>query len=292
MLKRQRTSSLQGVLKRLPLVISITVALGVLLVFGASSSGLVSRSAAVGCTANTDPILQLKDCVQHVVVLMQENRSFDHYYGRLKVYDPTLDLLDAPVDYNTVNVNPSGGPPIHAYRTTLLCDSSDVNHGWNGTHYEWNGFSDPEQPTMDHFTSENSNVPYNAASAPNGNRSGGNMDPHDINGRRGIGYYTEQKLPFYYKLYSTFATSDRYFQSALTQTFPNRFYLLAGTSWVDTRGPANQYAENGNRIIGSDPDLVPFMDMAGKSIFELLDEHVPPITWKVYFSEAVLTFAN
>ena len=294
MLELQRTSTLKGVLKRLPLVISLTVALGVLLVFGASSSGLVSRSAAVGCTTNTDPILQLKDCVQHVVVLMQENRSFDHYYGRLGVYDPTLQaqLLDAPVDYNTVNVNPSGGPPIHAYQTTLLCDSSDVNHGWNGTHYEWNGFSDPANATMDHFTSENSNIPYNAATAPNGNRSGGNMDPHDVNGRRGIGYYTEEKLPFYYKLYSTFATSDRYFQSALTQTFPNRFYLLAGTSYVDTRGPANQYAESGNRIIGTDPDLIPLMDMAGKSIFELLDEHVPPITWKVYFSEAVLTFPN
>ncbi len=299
------------------ILIAALVLSALLLVGGSTSRSLGERASAApsGISAQCQASPSLKNCVEHIVVLMQENRSFDHYFGRLGVYDPTLrdggdnDLLDEPVDYdNTVNLNPSGGPPIHAYHKTLLCDSSDTNHGWNGTHWEW--FHDlPENFTvstgfmapMDGFTSENSNVAYNAATAPNGNRSDDNKDPHDVNGRRAIGYYTEDELPFYYKLYSTFAISDRYFQSALTQTFPNRFYLLAGTSWVDN----SEFAETRNRIPGveasaSGQPMAGPDQMLGRSIFNLLDGGpdgdpltlADNISWKVYYSEAVLTFPN
>jgi len=46
-----------------------------------------------------------------------------------------------------------------------------------------------------------------------------------------IGYYTDVDLPFYYSLATSFAISDRYFASVLGQTFPNRAYLAAATSF-------------------------------------------------------------
>ena len=59
--------------------------------------------------------------------------------------------------------------------------------------------------------------------------------PTDPTGSRTMGYYDQTDLPFYYSLYNTFATNDRYFQSVLAQTFPNRLYLLAGTSFGHIR---------------------------------------------------------
>jgi len=63
----------------------------------------------------------------------------------------------------------------------------------------------------------------------------------DPTGRRSMGYYSRKDLPFYNGLYRTFAISDRYFSSVLSQTFPNRFFLLAGTSFGHIRNdlPAN-----------------------------------------------------
>ncbi|HEV8574494.1 MAG TPA: alkaline phosphatase family protein, partial [Dehalococcoidia bacterium] len=221
--------------------------------------------------------------IQHVVVLMQENRSFDEYFGELggrpATYDPGLDILD-PVALDATNPNPSGGPPIKRFHQTLLCESSDVNHSWDGSHRQYN------DGAMDGFTAENSNTPANT--------SGHNMDPLDINGRRIMGYYTDQELPYYYKLFSTFAMGDRFFSSVMTQTFPNRFYLMSGTSWVDTTQP---YAEATENRLPMNP-----LDFRGKSIFELLDNppdgdlavlpNDPPVTWKVYGSEAPYAFAN
>jgi phospholipase C len=81
-----------------------------------------------------------------------------------------------------------------------------------------------------------------------------------------MGWYDRRDLPIYYGLHSTFATSDRYFSSVLSQTFPNRFYLLAGTSFGHIRN-----------------DLPPPDGFTQKTIFEELD--AAGITWKVYYSQ-------
>ena len=150
---------------------------------------------------------------------MQENRSFDHYLGQLKAYDPTLDVEALPA--NASNPNPSGGPPVRPFHQTLLCEATDLGHGWAASHTEW------DNGAQDGFTTANSEP---------------GVEP---SGRRTMGYYTQQDLPFYYQLFSTFAMGDRYFDSLLGPTYPNRFYLLAGTSYIDTD---QQYAETTNRM--------------------------------------------
>ena len=143
--------------------------------------------------------------IDHVVVLMQENRSADHYLGQLHFegqphFDP-----EPPGASNPNPTNPTG-PPVRVFHKTDYCEVADLDHSWNGTHGEW------DAGKMDGFTAANANAL---------------VDP---TGARTMGYYDETDLPFYYGLYKTFATGDRYFSSVLGPTFPNRFYLLTGTS--------------------------------------------------------------
>jgi phospholipase C len=170
--------------------------------------------------------------IQHIVVMMQENRSYDHYFGRLrKIYGPPP---------GTTNPDPLGGAPIKPFHQTSYCEVADLDHSWSGTHREYDGGA------MDGFTAENA-------------------VPADPSGKRAMGFYTRRDLPFYYKLFKRFATSDTYFCSVLSQTFPNRYYLLAGTSFGQIRNNFSSYSQ--------------------RTIFNLMDEATPPVTWKVYYSD-------
>ncbi len=62
-----------------------------------------------------------------------------------------------------------------------------------------------------------------------------NVDPADPSGSRTMGYYAKGQLPFYNQIANEFSIADHYFASTLTQTFPNRFYLVAGTSFGHIR---------------------------------------------------------
>jgi len=222
---------------------TLLVALGGLLLLLASRAQ-ADDSASCAFSAGDLPAATLPSGTPHgaqipidtIVVLMQENRSFDHYFGHLHAKGLEQEPKSAS------NPNPLGGAPIKAFHTKPTCEVSDLDHSWNGTHRSWNGGA------MDGFTAVN-------------------VDPKDANGSRTMGYHTAKELPLYYKLYKTFAIGDRYFSSLLSQTFPNRFYLLAGTSFGHIRND-----------IPTDP-----AEFSQRSVFNLLDE--AGITWKVYYSQ-------
>lgn len=153
-----------------------------------------------------DPALHDRIPIDHVIVLMQENHSFDNYFGMLRKYAPGLDVEPLPDDASNPDPTNPDGPPIAAYHETSLCASSDLNHSWNGTHEQWNNRE------MDGFTATN-------------------VTPIDPTGKRAMGYYDETDLPFYYGLFSTFAIGDRYFSSLMGPTQPNRLYLYAASSF-------------------------------------------------------------
>ena len=173
--------------------------------------------------------------IDHVIVLMQENRSFDHYFGQLRNYDPTLDVEPAPPDASNPDPADPSGAPIMRFHQTQLCENADLDHSWNGTHEQWN------DGAMDGFTRTN-------------------IAPTDPTGSRTMGYYDETDLPFYYGLYSTFAIGDRYFSSIMGPTQPNRFYLYAGTSFGRT---VNGLPPSGSEF--SQPSLFNLLDEAGVS---------------------------
>ncbi|MDB4966301.1 MAG: Phospholipase 4 precursor [Myxococcales bacterium] len=136
--------------------------------------------------------------IDHVLVIMQENRSFDHYLGRLTQHGHPVDGIPA----NYTNPIPGGGTAKPAHATTT-CISPDLPHSFAAIHSEWNSGK------MDSF--------YKVANA---------SGP----GERAISWYDQTDIPFYYWVYSTFAMSDRFFSAVLGPTWPNRDYLYAATS--------------------------------------------------------------
>ena len=175
--------------------------------------------------------------IDHIVVLMQENRSADNYLAQLSAQgQPAYEA--EPTTGNPDPTNPMG-PPIVPFHQTDYCEVADLDHSWKGTHAEvHNGL-------MDGFTTQNAIT---------------GLDP---TGSRAMGYYDQTDLPFYFGLYTTFATGDRYFSSVQTQTFPNRLYLLAGSSFGYIRNDS--------------------FGLEQTSVFNRLDD--AGITWRIYASQ-------
>jgi phospholipase C len=136
----------------------------------------------------------------HLVVVMQENRAFDHMLGRLSLAGQP-DAEPLPADYRNPDAAGISIAPFHLGST---CLEADPPHQWTAMHAGWN------DGRMDGFVQ----------SAAVG----------DSNGHYAMGFYDETDLPFYYWLATTYAISDRYFGSALGGTWANRDYLYAGTS--------------------------------------------------------------
>jgi len=129
-----------------------------------------------------------------IVVLMMENRSFDHYLGWL----PGADGRQAGLRYTDKH-----GQAQYTHR--LLTDFQgcaflDPDHSWAGGRTELDG------GRMDGFLKADSDV-------------------------FSIGYYTDQDLPFIPSVAKAFTVFDRFFCSLLASTYPNREYMHAGQSY-------------------------------------------------------------
>lgn len=144
----------------------------------------------------------LKD-IEHVVILMQENRSFDHYFGTLRGVrgfgDPrALTLPDGrPVWRQAARDGKTLLGPFRLNADTTRAESLySLDHSWKGAHATWKH--------------------------------------HDAWGRlkgpMSMGYFTRQDLPFYYALADAFTICDGYHCSVFGPTNPNRLYLFSGTS--------------------------------------------------------------
>jgi len=161
--------------------------------------------------------------IKNVVIDCQENRSFDHYYGLA----PWIGPYGVPPGYS----QPDGhGGTVTPYHFTSL-STPDIGHSWNAVHHEWDG------GLMDGF--------------------------YTTDGINCMGYYLAQDLPFYYSLHDHFTLCVNYFCSVLGPTYPNRFYLVSGTSGGITN----------NAIYG-------FGVLDYPIILDLLE--AGGVTWKVY----------
>jgi phospholipase C len=182
--------------------------------------------------------------IQTIVVFMQENRSFDTYYGHLNKFAGRNDVESAPdTTTNPTVIGSDAGAGAHYQHAPHRC-FIDTNHEWSGSHLEWdNGLNDGF---------------YEANQPPLG-------APSD--GERALWWYDETDLPFYYKLASTFAIGDHYHCSVLGPTWPNRMYLYSATSFGRT---TNEF-----------PDIsaYPFPDKDVIVFDELEKRHVD---WNVY----------
>ena len=154
--------------------------------------------------------------IKHIVVLMMENHSYDNYLGMLQGRGDGFPL---GADGRPEISNPdTAGEPVRAHHLTSTVQRPQVpSQSWHATHHQW-----AEGKHAGFVTSSQVVVP-----------AGGNVDPAECEGPGaavGMGYWTEDDLPFYYGLARTFPLADRWVSSCLGPTFPNRRFLISGTA--------------------------------------------------------------
>jgi phospholipase C len=195
--------------------------------------------------------------VQHVVVLMQENRSFDHYFGAMRGVRGFADPRPAPLPggRNVWQQPRKRGEDavVLPYRldtrdTAALC-MEDIDHGWKGAHEKWKD--------------------YDAWI--------------EVKGERCMGHFAREELPFYYALADAFTVCDGYYCSIHGPTNPNRMHLFTGSSGLtvgDTGKQVVDNADDGNWKADMALDKPTFAGHAWTTYAQRLQQ--AGVDWRIY----------
>lgn len=188
---------------------------------------------------------------EHVVFLMQENRSFDHMFGKLKgvrgFNDPrTFTLPDQHKVWLQKDAAGHTYAPFHVdINKTRITWQGGLPHSWSDQLAARNkGRYDKWVPVKSHMC---------------------------------LGYYDRTDIPFYYAMADAFTICDQHFCSSLTGTTPNRLFFWSGTIRPEQNGSSvavvnNSQAESRDDVF-VDWDTFP----------ELLEDH--EVSWKIYQNE-------
>jgi phospholipase C len=186
----------------------------------------------------------------HIVCLMQENHSFDNYFGMLpRRGQPSADGFTFDRSGVPLNSNPLGGGIVRVAHAPSVCQPADVSQSWNATHAEVNG---------------------------------GRMDGFAKVTEGQMLYYDESEIPFYYSFANAFTVGNRWFCSAPCQTYPNRRFYLAGTAFglisTDT-SKVTQSPPNGTIFDRLDAHKISwkdyFVDVPGTAVIFDIPKHNP-----------------
>src|SRR5712664_4143409 len=193
--------------------------------------------------------------IGHVVILIQENRSFDHYFGSyrgVRGFSDQSMAFQQPDPANTTNSPVGALLPFHLdTSTTNAACTHDINHDWVPQHKSW------DSGAMDGFvTSRLATNPNDAVLT--------------------MGYYTRADLPFYYAVADAFTICDNYFCSVIGPTDPNRLYTMAAS--IDPAG------RNGGPLLQT--LVANRSSFFGKLTYTTVPEQLQArgISWKVYSS--------
>lgn len=198
---------------------------------------------------------------EHIVVLMQENRSFDHALGSLRgvrgFNDPrSVTLPDGKPVFQQSNAAGETFAPFRLdLKETRATWLGSLPHSWRdqtdarneGNHDKWLDAKPSGRP-------ECKGMPFT------------------------LGYYTREDLPFYYALADAFTVCDQNFCSSLTGTTPNRLYLWTGTIREKAEAAAKANVRNSD---------VTYTSTARWTTFpERLEE--AGVSWRIYQNELSL----
>ncbi|MFF3884441.1 phosphocholine-specific phospholipase C [Streptomyces sp. NPDC001914] len=176
-------------------------------------AGSVQRAAAVPAHRRSGTIQD----VEHIVVLMQENRSFDHYFGSMRGVRGFGDPRPAaPAGTKPVWYQSDGTKDVLPFRPETddlgLAFLKDLPHGWSDGHAAFN------RGRYDKW------VPAKSATT--------------------MAYLTREDIPFHYALADAFTVCDAYHCSFIGSTDPNRYYMWTGYTGNDGKG--------GGPVLGND----------------------------------------
>jgi len=214
---------------------------------GCGNSSGISPLLPSACSKLTD--------IEHVVILTQENRSFDHYFGSyrgIRGFSDQSMAFRQPDPANTTNSPVGTLLPFHLdTSTTNAACTHDLSHDWVPQHQSW------DNGAMDGFVT--SRLPINSNDAV-----------------LSMGYYTRADIPYYYALADAFTICDNFFCSVMGPTDPNRLYTMAAS--LDPDG------KNGGPILQT--IITNRTAFYGRLTYTTMPEQLQArgISWKVYSS--------
>jgi len=216
-------------------------------------SAAIARALALPANRQTGTIAD----VEHVVILMQENRSFDHYFGALRGVrgfdDPRPIPLPSgrPVWFQPRS--PGSAETVLPFRLNTDTSSAQglhsLDHSWKGSHDRWK-----------HYDS------WPAAKGP-----------------LTMGHFTREDIPFYYALADAFTICDAYHCSLFGPTGPNRMFLFTGTSGLavgESGGQAVANIDDGNYTADPARDRAAFKGYGWTTYAQRLQK--AGVSWKLY----------
>ena len=172
--------------------------------------GATAVAGLAGCTTSTDAPKVTPDpadaaptgpAIDTVVILMMENRSFDHYFGAHSIEEGRTDVDGLAPGMSNPDAD---GETIEVFRMHHDC-LEDPPHGWTSSHDQFgdganDGFVQAHQDGRSEVAQEV------------------------------MGYYGRDELPIFYALADDNAVCQRWFASVMSSTWPNRIYGYCGTS--------------------------------------------------------------
>jgi phospholipase C len=215
--------------------------------------------------------------IDHVIFMLQENHTFDNYFGMLNPYRQTngYNVGDDGTTYNVDGIDDKLGTisnqddegqtfPLFKFKTTCIDDETS---DWLASYGEVNryDFSTTRPYPMDGFV-------HNAEGYAKSCQSGGGSCAGtftDTAGQRSMGYYDQGFLNYYYYMASQFALSDRWFSPVSSKSIANRIATFTGgTTQGLTKDP------EGDDHLDTQLDIT--------NIFEELDQ--ANVSWKIYYT--------
>jgi phospholipase C len=197
------------------------------------------------------------DDIEHFVLLMMENRSFDHYYGTMSGVRGFRDAQQTNRLQQYVDPSHPEQGYLMPFRLNTVHGASldgecinDPTHDWGPQHQCWNG-GRMDQWLKVHLANEG-----------------------QANGPATMGYYVKEDIPVHWALADAFTICDHYFCSVLGPTDPNRLYWISAT--IDPEG------RHGGPLLNT-PTAIPINQYSWRTFPENLEEAGVP--WKIYTAE-------
>jgi phospholipase C len=237
-----------------------------------ASGSLGNASASATVTVGSQSGLQ---SIDHVIFMLQENHTFDNYFGMLNPYREAngWNIGDNGVTYNVDGIddklstisNPDDQGQTYGlfkFKTTCIDDETSA---WTASYGDMNryDFLATRPILVDGFVHNAEG--YADYCAKSGSCSGNFTD---LTGERSMGYYDQDLLNYYYYMASQFAVSDRWFSPVASKSIDNRIATFTGgTTQGLVKDPQND-------------DHLP--QLAIPTIFQELDE--ANVSWKIYYT--------
>ena len=253
----------------------------------ATTTTYTATATGAGGTATAQSIVTVSasgsvSSVNHVIFMMQENRTFDTYFGMLNPYrtahgwnvgdDGNIYNVDGIDDkLATTSNSDDEGASFPLFHTVSSC-LDDMTSAWLESYGDVNryDFSPARSILMDGLVHTAENFAKDNVGA------NGEGSFTDLTGQRAMAYYADTavsgspELNYYYFMASQFALSDRWFSPVSSKSTPNRIAAMTGGT---TQG------------LVKDPfvdDNLPTLTM--QTIFQKLDSASPAVSWRIYYS--------